>query len=71
MKKIICTTAQKCEHDDILKIATDLLMSRKKAEAWMKMKNLNFGGFSPLQLILRDRGYKVREFIEAHNLKAE
>jgi hypothetical protein len=61
---IKCTVAQKCEYDDVLAIVTDIYMSRKTAEAWMNTKNLNFGGCSPKELILRDKGNKVREFIQ-------
>lgn len=34
-----------------------------KISTWMNTGNLNFGGFSPTQLIERNRGHKVLEFI--------
>lgn len=65
MKKTTqCTMAQKAEYEEILDIVTDLFMDRKQAEAWMRTKNLNLGGCSPKELILRDKGDKVREFIQ-------
>jgi hypothetical protein len=36
-----------------------------KARVWLCSKNLNFGGFSPVELIHRGRGFKVIEFINA------
>ena len=35
----------------------------KKAKAWFKMPNLNFGGTSPRELILRGKKNKVIQFI--------
>jgi hypothetical protein len=35
----------------------------KKAKAWFKMPNLNFGGASPRELILRGKKNKVLQFI--------
>lgn len=37
---------------------------RDKVGLWLKTKNLNFGGCSPNDLILRGREHKVLEFIE-------
>lgn len=37
----------------------------KKAKAWFKMPNLNFGGASPRELILRGKKNKVLQFILA------
>jgi hypothetical protein len=35
-----------------------------KARVWLCSKNLNFGGFSPVELIHRGRGFKVIEFMK-------
>ncbi len=35
----------------------------KKAKAWFKMPNLNFGGASPRELILRGKKNKVLQFV--------
>jgi hypothetical protein len=35
----------------------------KKAKTWFKMPNLNFGGASPRELILRGKKNKVLQFI--------
>jgi hypothetical protein len=35
----------------------------KKVKAWLNLKNLNFGGFAPIDLIKRGRAHKVLEFI--------
>ena len=35
----------------------------KKVSAWMSLKNNNFGGASPIQLIKAGRGKKVLDFI--------
>lgn len=37
----------------------------KKAKAWFKMPNLNFGGISPRELILRGKKNKVIQFISS------
>lgn len=37
----------------------------KKAKAWFKMPNLNFGGAAPRELILRGKKNKVVQFILA------
>ncbi len=36
----------------------------EKIALWLRLKNLNFGGCSPLQLIARGRGHKVMEMID-------
>lgn len=36
-----------------------------KTIIWLKTKNLNLGGISPINLIHLDRGHKVLEFIIA------
>lgn len=43
----------------------------KKVRAWLRAKNLNFGGFSPAYLIACGRSGRVLEFIEdaAHDPK--
>ena len=35
----------------------------KKTKYWIKTPNLNFGGVSPRQLILRGKGQKVFQFV--------
>ena len=42
-----------------------------KISAWLKSKNLNFGGCSPLNLINKNRGHKVLEFIKNANREGE
>lgn len=36
-----------------------------KVSDWMRMKNLNFGGAAPIELIRDNRGHKVLFFIES------
>ena len=46
------------------KIAYKLLKDHEKAKAFMDLPNLNFGGASPLALIVSYRGHKVLKFCE-------
>lgn len=41
------------------------ILGEQKAKVWMKIPNLNLGGFSPEALVAANRGHKVVEFIKA------
>lgn len=50
---------------DIIFSVRDVLDSYEKTAAWLITKNGNFGGTSPMALILAGRGHKVLAFIRA------
>lgn len=58
------------EYDDLIELiditlkAQEMLKDPVKTKAWLTMDNLNFGGSSPIRLIILDRGHKVLQFIE-------
>lgn len=45
-------------------MTNDFFKNRKKVVAWLTTPNPNFGGSSPLSLILLNRGKKVISFIK-------
>lgn len=36
----------------------------KKISKWLQTKNLNFGGYTPIELIFLGKGKKVKQFID-------
>ena len=43
----------------------------KKINTWLKTENLNFGGASPIYLIINGKGHKVLEFIKGARYPSE
>lgn len=50
---------------DIILAVYSFFQDAEKTALFMATKNLNFGGFSPNELILRGRGLKVLAFVES------
>lgn len=54
------------EYDTLRNLVMDhMKWDIKKADQWMALKNPLLGGISPLWMIVRGRGHKVKSFILA------
>ena len=47
-------------------LCQQIFKEKKEIGIWLDSPNYNFGGASPLSLILINRGNKVVKFLEAH-----
>ena len=49
---------------EVYKIVYKFFKDEEKAKAFMRSKNLNLGGSSPITLIKNGRGHKVLKFVQ-------